>query len=67
MKHRRNPYRAPELPPVPPQARLSYPYPHKSVRWRDHPPHDGDCDTIDGWVSPWELPEPRWLTLEGYQ
>lgn len=59
--NRRNPYRASELPPVP---RLSYPYQHKSVRWHDHPPHDGYCDDFDGWTSPWELREPRYDILE---
>lgn len=60
----RNPYVASELPPVAPVARLSYPYPHKSVRWHDHPPHDGNCDDFDGWTSPWELRAPRYETLE---
>lgn len=62
MRHRHNPYRAPELPPPPPQ--LDYPYPHKSGGYYiDHPSHDGSCIDFDGWVSPWELPEPRYETL----
>lgn len=62
--HRRNPYRAPDLPAPPPAPRrLDYSYPHKSVRWGDHPPHDGSCDDYDGWVSPWELPEVRYDDL----
>lgn len=65
MKHRRNPYRAPVPEMLPPSHRLDYPYPHKSVRWDDHPPHDGSCDDFDGWVSPWKLPELCYDTLEG--
>lgn len=56
MRHARNPYRAPELPPPPP--RLDHPYPHASSGYRlSHPPHHGSCVDYDGWESPWELAE----------
>lgn len=61
MKHRRNPYRAPKLPPPPPE--LDHPYPHTSGGfWGSHPPHDGSCVDYDGWQSPWELHEVHYDT-----